>query len=358
MNVSGLKSLTSYIIVKKYEKDYSERLSLITDIEYFLRSDYFKVSANPFDINKDEISYDISYYSKQPSNKSFYIFGGFYDPEDGLFYIGNNNRMECVILFDFVDFLFNLKGKIFGKDVITSYLQKYKILGKDSVLKNDFDNYRSYQELSIVKRNISTIVTKNKNDNEDFSNSSDILDIFKKVNSIIYGLERFSYITTSNFTQKYSKDMTYFYTYLDHKTDKNNNLYDTTLQSTNSPECSTFRKTKTFNMPVRRALNVLDVLGDIDLIYSSDTDKMLRNYGVDKLVSERDFKLIKKNLGSFLDTGCDIHGMYSYYKELGIYSINTLIFQTQGDYKFLEVDSLSNMSLEISLINKSIRKIK
>ena len=58
-------------------------------------------------------------------------------------------------------------------------------------------------------------------------------------------------------------------------------------------------KTKAFNMPVRRALNVLDVLGDIDLIYSSDTDKMLRNYGVDKLVSERDFVYSLLNFSEF-----------------------------------------------------------
>lgn len=78
----------------------------------------------------DNINNTFYFQLGTPSNKSFFIFGCLYDPEDGIFYATSYKNRNSAMLFDAVllfEFILNEDG--ITKEVLTKAFTFYKLSG-------------------------------------------------------------------------------------------------------------------------------------------------------------------------------------------------------------------------------------
>lgn len=112
-------------------------------------------------------------YTDTPSNQSFVIFGGLYDPKSGYIYATLNKNCKAVIAFDCVEVLSEIYGKSITAKEITDAFISYKLSGDLYELDNRF------KSRVVGSREPSTIYSHLTATRIEVSDKNDVIILFK-----------------------------------------------------------------------------------------------------------------------------------------------------------------------------------
>lgn len=298
--------------------------------------------------------YNIDFCVDTPSSKSFFIFGGLYDPTTGIIYaLGTKDRLN-IPLCDLVDLFSNLAGSNMSLEHLNSILEKFKLSLNIEDFCESITKYVPNDTYSIIKR---CLVFKNdvkepmyKYDNnlgiQSFFTSF-IRNITEYVNTFNTLLNLYLYKENGSNSYGLNKGLS-FIVYKSRKTRYVSQINDIIKAST---VMSLFYKTKTnedslLSEETQMVSNFLDIISDNDVVYSSDPEKMLRKYNVDKMVSDYDFYRISQELSQYYFTASTA---MSEGVSLRSYKGGKV---TDTDLKY--VSTLLSFSTDIKLINRNI----
>lgn len=118
----------------------------ITDREYV--SDLELPSKSHFKIylSSDDKGYSINFETGIPSNESFFMFGGIYDPTDGLLYASVDRYKESIVVCDIIEYIDrkirenagfrNITFNLENLDTVTKLFKRFKVTGDEEALKS------------------------------------------------------------------------------------------------------------------------------------------------------------------------------------------------------------------------------
>lgn len=333
--------------IKKYIGDFTDYISTFSDYA----NNPTPVSYIDF-LNGDG---DVDFCVYTPSPNSFIIFGGLYDTETGYLCINPYKNRLNIPAVDLVSVVESLTRVPIELDVLNIILSKYKLTGNSTELEENLishNHLQSTKNYSIVKKNISPIHIIS---NEDIHGTSAYESLYKKLNDLsriivelgtVYDyLIQITYKGKINYTNKsliYNEDI------FDEK--YITNLYNYTSISFTRKVLKKDKFEDSFfnNQFDFRVSNLLDMLPDYDIVYSSDTEKMLKYYHIDTFLNKRRFNDLVASIDNYNDRNNPIRDITS------IKSINKKKYtDNEAENPF----TMASILLDIKVINRMIRKI-
>lgn len=312
-------------------------------------------------ISKDSkdlvVAYDI------PSKKSFFIFGGLYDPETAYLYLGGYKGSINIPILDMSLLFGTFSGVYTSANYTTRILQQYKLTGNLDSLKSGILNSES-RNSSIIERHISGI-----------SETVNKLPI-DNLESILKGIY--------NKIVLYSSCINYLYRLLlcvingnldlEKRLDielvkrigvmEPANLFETTIRSIiynpNSKVLNSVMgmgrkyggKKQYYSLAKEKALNLMDILEDNDFVYSSDVEGLLKKYQIEEIIDKKDIKILSKGLSEINFNEFEYYRDNQDFEKLDSDDLKRNIVP---EYDHLLLSSITN----IRYINKSIlRSVK
>lgn len=303
------------------------------------------------------------FYINTPSDKSFFIFGGLYDPETGyLNAVGFKNRLN-VPIFNIPLVLSGLAGKIYDLTETNRLLQRYKLNLDLPKMIDDIRNHSKTNKssLSTIKRHFVEgkfippfDILKDNSDDDPYLKYLIWMTNLVEGNIYVFNLLLNFYLgnkagvyntewkTVVGYGLGYTSDSTDIPDYLNNSTSRSF-VYKFLLKDRYN--ISVFDKEDLI------AMNILDLIPDNDLVYSSDSKEMLKKYQLDKLLdTQEEVDLVSKSLDKFM------------YSEETIMSEET----SRHSYKRGKITATDSgytitfisMVKDITFINKCFRKVK
>lgn len=306
-------------------------------------------------INYDKKTDIFEYYTCEVSNKSFFVLGGLYDPETGLFYIGNfKDRLNIPVL-DMVEFFNSEIHYNISLDLLNRYLQIYKLTDDSKLF---IENLEKYSDNLKYKSKIYLQLIKVNGYGLDYTNEYGFDKIYLFLSALIEQVVQLSsqYDFLLTYTLFHGKDNSLV---INHnikglKREKNPNARDQELSFYNHlSRIDTVLLKGSFKIFFKSndlAISAIELIPDTDMVYSSDPKIILRNYGFDKLLTEEQFN----NLSDSFD---------SYFKTEVSYFDETISPKSVSKKKYTDSEAqnpltMASILLDIKLINRNLKRIK